>query len=124
MGALIIDTSSKSGFLAVAQNGVVVKAKTIEDARQLSKFLLPSIETLWQDQFDFIAIGIGPGSYTGTRIGASVAKSLAFALNLPLIGFSSSLLPDLDQIAALTYEKYQNQQFDPQIELVYFSSTS
>lgn len=124
MVSLIIDTSSKSGFLAVAQNGVVVKTKTIEDARQLSKFLLPSIEALWQGQFQFIAIGIGPGSYTGTRIGASVAKSLAFALELPLIGFSSCLLPDLDQIAALTYEKYQNQQFDPQIELVYFSSTS
>lgn len=123
MTAIILDTSSRLAIIAISENGVVMHKITIEDVRQLSKFLLPSIETLWQDRFDYIALGIGPGSYTGVRVGASVAKSLAFALDIPLIGFSSEMISDLDRIAAFSFEKYQNQAFDSQIELVYFSST-
>jgi len=36
-----------------------------------------------------IAMGLGPGSYTGLRIGASTAKGIAFALNIPIVGVSS-----------------------------------
>lgn len=122
MSALLIDTSSENVFLAVSKNGKIVCQKTISDSRQLSKFLLPSIETLWQD-FDYITVGIGPGSYTGTRIGVIVAKSLSFALDAPLIGFSSTLLPDLETIASFSFEKFQKKSFDSQIELVYFPLT-
>jgi len=119
----MIDTSSPSTFLAVVHKGTVLKTVYIEDSRLLSRSLLPSIKTLWQDRFDYIAIGVGPGSYTGTRIGATVAKTLAFGWEIPLIGFSSKMLPNLESIAAFSFEKYQTQLFDSQIELVYFSST-
>lgn len=123
MTALLMDTSSDCAFVGVIKNGALVYQKTILEVRQLSKFLLPSIETIWQDDFDYIALGVGPGSYTGTRVGAAIAKTLSFALDIPLIGFSSTLLPDLDKIARLSFENYQNRAFSSQIELVYFSST-
>jgi len=123
MTALLIDTSSDSAFLAILKNGAVMDQKTIPEVRQLSKFLLPSIEALWQDGFDYITLGIGPGSYTGTRVGAAIAKALSFAMDIPLIGFPSDMLPDLDRIALFSFENYQNRAFSSQIELVYFSST-
>lgn len=123
MTALLIDTSSDTAFLGLIKNGIVIDQKTIPEVRQLSKFLLPSIKALWQDGFDYIALGIGPGSYTGTRVGAAIAKTLSFALDIPAVGFSSEILPDLDKIARFSFENYQSRAFSAQIELVYFSST-
>ena len=57
--------------------------------------LLPAIDKLLSEngvaiqQADLLAVGIGPGSYTGTRIGISVAKGMSFALEKPLIGVCS-----------------------------------
>ncbi|MBS0615027.1 MAG: tRNA (adenosine(37)-N6)-threonylcarbamoyltransferase complex dimerization subunit type 1 TsaB [Verrucomicrobia bacterium] len=123
MKGLIIDTSSDVAYVAVASDGKIIHLQTLPDARQLSKFLLPSIASAWQS-FDYIAIGIGPGSFTGTRIGLITAKTLAFALSIPLLSFSSELLPDLDQIAEEVHKNFTLNKIPSQIELVYFPSTT
>jgi tRNA threonylcarbamoyl adenosine modification protein YeaZ len=124
MLSLIIDTTGSQAFIGLAENGSLLSQIIISEGRQLSKFLLPSIQSILQASTpNYIAIGTGPGSFTGTRVGGIVAQSLSYGWNIPLISFSSTLLPDLDAIAALSYEKYLSGEGSSQIELVYISST-
>jgi tRNA threonylcarbamoyladenosine biosynthesis protein TsaB len=97
MTALIIDTSREYALIALSREGDVLLEHTAIHDNHLSKNLLPSINNLFEQanllpkQLDYISIGVGPGSYTGTRVGAAVAKSLSFALDIPLISFCSLL---------------------------------
>ncbi len=56
---------------------------------------MPAIDLLMKEvgvesnQLEKIVVAKGPGSYTGVRIGLTTAKTLAWALNVPLIGVSS-----------------------------------
>lgn len=60
-----------------------------------SKYLLPEMDRAFSylgknpKELDFVAVGIGPGSYTGIRVGVMAAKTLSYALNRPLITFCS-----------------------------------
>ena len=95
MDFLIIDSSAEKGFVALVNN------KKIESSwlplKGHAEALLPAIENLLTsnhlslDVLDFLAIGTGPGSFTGTRLGVLTAKMLSFAKKLPLIPFCSSL---------------------------------
>ncbi len=94
---LLIDTSSPHLILGLAKNGVL-EAEWIElHDNKLAAKLVPAIEKFLIDNgiskndLTFISLGMGPGSYTGTRAGAAVAKTLAFALNIPLISLFSPL---------------------------------
>lgn len=89
MNLLILDTSKKEGFVALSKKGELLICKTL-----LSKEFLPHVVQLIQEAIEplaAIAVGIGPGSYTGTRAGATFAKTLAFAKHIPVIGFYSPL---------------------------------
>jgi tRNA threonylcarbamoyladenosine biosynthesis protein TsaB len=144
MTSLILDTTGNQAFIGLAENGILLSKTVLSEGRQLSKFLLPSIHSILQARAPnfnlgkvlgtqqkapstvprFIAIGTGPGSFTGSRVGGMVGKTLSYSWNIPLIAFSSTLLPDLDKIAFLTYEKYLSGEISSQIELVYISPTS
>lgn len=77
----------------LSQDGVPLKIEKIPSGRDQSKYLLPTIDELLGKhalkELTYIAVGMGPGTFTGTRIGVVTAKTLAFAHNLPLIGFCS-----------------------------------
>jgi tRNA threonylcarbamoyladenosine biosynthesis protein TsaB len=98
---LAIDTSNQSVGIAL-YNGV----RILSEATWLSQDyhtveLAPAVVTLLQrasvsfQNIDALAVAIGPGSFTGLRIGLALAKGLAFARRLPLIG-----IPTLDILAA------------------------
>ena len=100
MTALIIDTSSENSLVGISEGKSLLYAFIAPHGNNLSRSLLPSIlEALEKTtaSLDYIAAGMGPGSYTGTRVGATVAKTLSFAWNIPLIPFCSLLcfLPEI-----------------------------
>lgn len=95
MKGLLIETCTERGLVAIVKKGVVLYHKLLPFGYQNSKFLLPTIEEglkaleIEPKHLAFIAVGVGPGSYTGIRVGAMVAKTLAFACQLPLIGIGT-----------------------------------
>jgi tRNA threonylcarbamoyladenosine biosynthesis protein TsaB len=95
MQALIIDTSTERGLVALFQKGALSYAAQLPFGLQNAQFLLIELERLFKAtsvnvrHLDLIAIGAGPGSYTGMRVGAVAAKMLSFAGAVPLVGVCS-----------------------------------
>ncbi|WP_165921185.1 tRNA (adenosine(37)-N6)-threonylcarbamoyltransferase complex dimerization subunit type 1 TsaB [Paenibacillus albiflavus] len=90
-----IDTSTSNMTIALLKNGKVVQEHDTEAVRNHSVQLLPNIQSLLKDaeikpkDLSLLAVGQGPGSYTGVRIGVTTAKTFAWSLGVPLIGVSS-----------------------------------
>lgn len=96
---LNIETSANVCSVALSADGMVVNH--FEDfggrnhAARLSGFIKRSLERGRSEgglSPDAVAVSMGPGSYTGLRIGLSEAKGLAYALNVPLIGIDTLML--------------------------------
>lgn len=108
MTTLIIDTTTERGLIALAQDNTIVLEIELPLGLQNSKYALPTIHdslaklNLIPRDLTQIICGIGPGSYTGIRVGAIIAKTLSYSLKIPLIGVSSLLAyPSLPNSAAL-----------------------
>ncbi|MGL4335394.1 MAG: tRNA (adenosine(37)-N6)-threonylcarbamoyltransferase complex dimerization subunit type 1 TsaB [Turicibacter sp.] len=95
MFILAMDTSNITLSVALVDNGQVLAQITEQTKNDHSKRLMPAIEALFKQsgrtpkELDCIAVAQGPGSYTGVRIGVTVAKTMAWTLNKPLVGVSS-----------------------------------
>ncbi|WP_068466848.1 tRNA (adenosine(37)-N6)-threonylcarbamoyltransferase complex dimerization subunit type 1 TsaB [Candidatus Protochlamydia phocaeensis] len=95
MYILLIETSTERGVIACLNQLEVVFAQELPFGSAQSKFLMPELAAAMEDldvsptELTCIGVGIGPGSYTGIRMGVSVAQALSFSWNLPLIGVCS-----------------------------------
>jgi tRNA threonylcarbamoyladenosine biosynthesis protein TsaB len=101
MKILAIDTSTPVGSIALME-GTLLKAQHILNISAThNQRLLPGIDRILVDtgwtlgELDALAVSIGPGSFTGLRIGMSIVKGLAWATGKPL-----SAVPTLDALAA------------------------
>lgn len=95
MKMLAMDTSNQVLAVALIQQDTVLAELSTNIKKDHSSRLMPAIVELMEqikmtpDQLDALVVARGPGSYTGTRIGVTTAKSLAWALDIPIIPVSS-----------------------------------
>jgi tRNA threonylcarbamoyladenosine biosynthesis protein TsaB len=92
---LAIDTASTSLSTAVLVNGEV-KGELYEDmergqAENLMRFIAESLDQagITFDEVDGVAVTVGPGAFTGMRIGLATARALGLARKIPVVGVSS-----------------------------------
>jgi tRNA threonylcarbamoyladenosine biosynthesis protein TsaB len=92
---LNIDTSTEVCSVALARNGELLHLRENVAGQNHAMLLTVFINELLEEanitvgQLDGLAVSGGPGSYTGLRIGVSVAKGICYASNIPLITLSS-----------------------------------
>ena len=92
---LAIDTSTYVLGVAIVEEDKVIGELVTNVKKNHSLRAMPAVEKLMQDcdvkpaELERIVVGKGPGSYTGVRIGVTLAKTLAWSLKIPLVGVSS-----------------------------------
>ncbi len=93
---LSLETSTKVCSVCLSKDDSVVAKKELFEANSHATHLTVFIQDLFEqlpnislEDIDAIAVSSGPGSYTGLRIGVSVAKGICYALNKPLIAITS-----------------------------------
>lgn len=95
MNTLILDSASKYLYIAIVNNDEIIYSSFIEGKNNHSDNLLPTLEEALKNlnmklkDINKIVVGIGPGSYTGLRVGVTVGKMLAWTLGVPLFKASS-----------------------------------
>jgi tRNA threonylcarbamoyladenosine biosynthesis protein TsaB len=92
---LIIDTALEEAIVALSEDGRLIAELTNRETHSHASFVQVAIANLLGGQqiaineLDAIAVTLGPGSYTGLRVGLATAKGIAYALQKPLIGIST-----------------------------------
>ena len=95
MRVLAVDTATKICSVAVVENNALLSELTVNHGHTHSTHLMPMVDTLLSQcglsvkDLDGFAITIGPGSFTGLRIGLSTIKGLAVATGKPAAGVST-----------------------------------
>lgn len=98
MLTLGIETSGPGGGVALADNRRCLAERSLpQEGRRHARMLVSEIRTLLHESLtpleslDAVAVSIGPGSFTGLRVGVVCAKTLAYALSVPLVAVDTFL---------------------------------
>ena len=116
MTVFYLDTSSSYLYSAIVQNDKVIASISKKMDKDLSKMTLPAIAELFEEahltpnEIDKILVVNGPGSFTGTRLGVTDAKMLAYTLNIPIKTITSIeaialSVPEKDKIVCISDNK-------------------
>jgi len=102
MRVLAVETSTLAGGAALLDGALVVGEYTLDVSLTHSERLMGAVDRLLSDagwtvrDLEGLAVSVGPGSFTGLRIGLSTVKGLALALAIPV-----AAVPTLDAMATL-----------------------
>ncbi len=105
---LLIETGTDICSVGIAKNGELLALRESGEGRDHAGRLGVFVDELLRetgiapDELDAVAVGKGPGSYTGLRIGVSFAKGMCYGLHKPLIAIGS-----LDALAEVACEDYE-----------------
>ena len=105
---LCIETGTDICSVGIVSNGELISLRESDSGRDHAKKVAVFVDELLSEnnidpqQIDAVAVGEGPGSYTGLRIGVSFAKGLCYGLGKPLIAVSS-----LAALTAVAIEDYK-----------------
>ena len=105
MISLFIDTSTTTAVVALYNNEKPISIIKEENMRDISSHIMPMIDKLFSNnnlrinQVNKIFVVNGPGSFTGLRIGVTIAKTLAWSLKIPVVPISS-----LEVLATTAFE--------------------
>ncbi|MCB1212828.1 MAG: tRNA (adenosine(37)-N6)-threonylcarbamoyltransferase complex dimerization subunit type 1 TsaB [Chlamydiia bacterium] len=102
---LVIDTSSEKGIAMVYSDQAILSVKHFHVGKGAKEELVDVVRALLEElnassrDLKTLFAGMGPGSYTGIRVGVMFAKALGFALGIPFKGFCSlgALVPSIDE---------------------------
>jgi len=95
MRVVAIETATASSSVALGEGRNVVAAGMQQDARGHVRFLVPALDFCfasvgWSpDQVDVVAVDVGPGRFSGIRVGLATAQAIAGAVGAPLVPVSS-----------------------------------
>ena len=111
MKILAIDTSSSICSVCITEDEKLLYKKELEDSKTHSQKLMPMIDTVLKntklrlEDMDLLACCIGPGSFTGIRIGIATIKAFADSLQIPVVGINS-----LESLACNVEASYFNEE--------------
>ena len=95
MYQLLLDSSNKYLSVGLSKDGKVVDKICYEAWQRQSEMMVTEVDNILKrnkidkKDLDTVVVGVGPGSYTGVRIGVTIAKTIAYALHVKLIKKSS-----------------------------------
>ncbi len=105
---LCIETGTEVCSVGIARDGRLLSLRESDEGRDHARKVGVFVDELLRenrlspDELDAVAVGKGPGSYTGLRIGVSFAKGLCYGIRKPLIAVGS-----LDALAEVAREDYE-----------------
>ena len=109
MKVIGIETSGSVGSVAVCDDDTIVGKRTFGKILNHGKEIVSSLKAVFDEirwepnDIDLIAVSVGPGSYTGLRIGVTCAKTLAYGLGKPVID-----VPTLDVLSETVENDVEN----------------